>query len=155
MARFFASILTAVAVLWATAILVVPSRIHTADAPLLAVVVYGAGTLVCHQRPERSFHFHGVQLPVCARCAGLYVSGALGALAGWAGSARRHRHVRALLAAVAAPTALTLIVEWAGLAFPSNVVRAAAAIPLGAVAGCLFVRMLRAEAPRSTWAMIG
>ena len=36
---------------------------------------------VCHQRPERSFHVAGVQLPVCARCTGLYVSGAAGALA--------------------------------------------------------------------------
>lgn len=24
----------------------------------------------CHQLPERSFYFHGYQLPVCARCSG-------------------------------------------------------------------------------------
>ena len=39
---------------------------------------YAAGSIVCHQIPERSFHIAGVQLPVCARCTGLYA----GALAG-------------------------------------------------------------------------
>ena len=33
---------------------------------------------ICHQRPERSFAIAGIQMPVCARCSGLYVSGALG-----------------------------------------------------------------------------
>ncbi|RGF93239.1 DUF2085 domain-containing protein [Ruminococcus sp. AM54-1NS] len=25
----------------------------------------------CHQRPDRSFFFHGWQFPVCARCTGV------------------------------------------------------------------------------------
>jgi uncharacterized membrane protein len=28
---------------------------------------------LCHQMPERSFSFGGVQLPVCARCSGIYI----------------------------------------------------------------------------------
>src|SRR5678816_3926889 len=42
--------------------------------PVLAAAVYGLGGVVCHQRPERSFHWHGAQLAVCARCTGIYLS---------------------------------------------------------------------------------
>lgn len=34
--------------------------------------------MVCHQNPERSFHWHGVPLAACHRCTGLYVGFALG-----------------------------------------------------------------------------
>jgi len=33
----------------------------------------GLGFGLCHQIPERSFIFGGIQLPVCARCSGLYI----------------------------------------------------------------------------------
>jgi hypothetical protein len=39
----------------------------------LAAAVYGIGSLVCHQLSERSFHWHGAQLAVCARCTGIYL----------------------------------------------------------------------------------
>lgn len=29
--------------------------------------------LGCHQRPDRSFFFHGYQFPICARCTGLLI----------------------------------------------------------------------------------
>lgn len=32
----------------------------------------------CHQRPERSFFFHGWQFPVCARCTGVLLGQLLG-----------------------------------------------------------------------------
>jgi hypothetical protein len=41
--------------------------------PFWTTVVYSAAGLVCHQRPDRSFFTHGVQWPVCGRCAGLYL----------------------------------------------------------------------------------
>lgn len=28
----------------------------------------------CHQRPERSFVYHGYQFPICARCTGILLS---------------------------------------------------------------------------------
>ena len=28
----------------------------------------------CHQLPDRSFHFHGYQFPICARCTGVLLS---------------------------------------------------------------------------------
>jgi len=152
MPRFLAGILTGVAVLWVSALLFVPLR--TESLPTLKAIVYGAGALVCHQRPERSFHVHTSQLPVCARCTGLYLAGALGALAGWLGVATPPRGSRVFLFAAAIPTLITLAVEWSGLGSPGNVVRAMAAVPLGGVTGWLFVRMLRWEASPSTCATI-
>lgn len=34
----------------------------------------------CHQLPERSFHFHNRQFPVCARCTGAFFGYLLGAI---------------------------------------------------------------------------
>jgi uncharacterized membrane protein len=108
-------------------------------------VVYGLASTVCHQRPERSFFVNGRQLPVCGRCAGLYVSGALAAVAAWLGARRSPRDSRKLLLLAALPTAVTVPVEWLGIWPLSNVVRAAAALPLGAAAGWTFIRSLRSE----------
>ncbi|MBU6997442.1 MAG: DUF2085 domain-containing protein [Theionarchaea archaeon] len=33
---------------------------------------------VCHQLPQRSFHIAGHQLPVCARCTGIYLGALIG-----------------------------------------------------------------------------
>ena len=44
-------------------------------------VVMLMGSLWCHQRPERSPHLWGVQLPLCWRCSGILL-GAV-ALFGW------------------------------------------------------------------------
>src|SRR3989442_14005492 len=41
---------------------------------------YALGSLICHQRPERSFDVFAAQMPVCARCIGLYVGAATGAV---------------------------------------------------------------------------
>ena len=30
--------------------------------------------LICHRKPERSFHIKGHQFPVCARCTGFYIA---------------------------------------------------------------------------------
>ena len=49
---------------------------------------------------------------------------------------------------------MTLAIEWTGAANPGNAVRATAALPLGAVAGWLFVRLLRVEEPPGTCAII-
>ena len=44
-----------------------------------AFVMYAASSLICHQRPERSFYLLGAQLPVCARCMGIYAGAAVAA----------------------------------------------------------------------------
>lgn len=30
-------------------------------------------SFMCHQRPDRSFHFRGKQFPLCARCTGILI----------------------------------------------------------------------------------
>ena len=112
---------------------------------LAPAAIFPAGTFICHQRPERSFFVHGQQMPVCARCTGLYLGAALAGpvallLAAPLASARARR----LLVAAAVPTALTWTLEVAGLAPMSNAWRFAAALPLGFAAAWLVLGTLRA-----------
>src|SRR5688500_6050025 len=94
-------------------------------APILWIplggLLYAAGSLICHQLSDRSFHLQGSQLPVCARCFGLYAGGALGSIAGAAAFVRRalcrlripamHLNWIATVAA-AMPTLVTFSIEW-------------------------------------------
>ena len=128
--------------------------------PALGAIVYSIGALVCHQRPERSFHWGGAQLAVCARCTGIYAGGCL-ALAAAAFQVPRGRYLtrlhltrlhladlrglRPLLVVAALPTAITVGAEWAGWWFPSHAARAAAGLPIGVTAALLISAAL---APR-------
>lgn len=136
---FLLPVLVGGVVLWNAALIAAPyalSRSTAGVAPVAGAAVYVAGSVVCHQRADRSFHPWGVQLPVCGRCAGLYG----GALIGLLGAARcvRRRATRTLLATAAIPTGATLLLEWGGIVDPGDPGRAAAAVPLGA-AVCWFV----------------
>ena len=150
--RLLAAFLTIAASSWTAAILLAP--LAHAVMPIAASAVKAAASFACHQRDERSFHLKGQRLAVCARCTGLYVAGAIGALAAWPGVARVPARTRRLVLFAALPTAITLAVEWSGAANPGNVLRAASALPLGAVAGWLFVRLLRVEEQPGTCAII-
>ncbi len=115
-------------------------------AGLLASLVYAAGSVICHQRPERSFHLFGAQLAVCARCAGIYAGAAVSALAAvcraglrrgcstaaLGATAASRAAVRIGLAAASAPAAATLAYEWASGTMPSHAVRAASGALMGA-----------------------
>ena len=101
----------------------------------LAGVAYLAGSLICHQLPERSFHIGAAQLPVCARCLGIYLG--LGVLlmfrvlrSNAPGSTVLGSRV--VLLAGAVPTVMTVALEWLGIWEPSNPVRALSGVPLGA-----------------------
>lgn len=151
MEKRLAQYLTAAACLWAAVIFAAPYAMASRRPPFMAaaVLVYEGAGLICHQRPERSFHVAGVQLPVCGRCLGLYISGAIGALGAWFASRRfSFARTRAALVVAAVPTAATVSLEFLGLIEPGNAVRAISALPLGAVAAWIFVRSLRAEADR-------
>lgn len=150
--RLLAACLTLAACSWAAAIFSAP--LARAAMPVAASAVNVAASFVCHQRDERSFHLEGERLPVCGRCTGLYVAGAIGAVAAWFGVARVPARTRRLVVFAAVPTAVTLAVEWSGAGNPGNVLRATSALPLGGVAGWLFVRMLRAEVQPGTCAII-
>jgi uncharacterized membrane protein len=129
---------TGAAAVWAALLLVGP---HVATAGAGAVgLLYLAGGLICHQMPERSFHLAGSQLPVCARCLGLYVGAAMGAAMWMAAARRRSRPLRrdkalTFLAVAAVPTVATVAGALAGVGDPSNAWRAALALPLGVAGG--------------------
>ena len=135
--------ITSVLALLATAWLVL-----LVAAPILPIPVAGAlyaiGSHICHQRPDRSFHLLTAQLPVCGRCTGIYAGAALGASAAALLAPFRDLEApwsaRAVLFLGAVPTGLTLACEWAGLWKGSNVVRAAAGLPLGIVVALVVVQ---------------
>jgi len=140
------------AALWVAAIVAAPAALDSAH-PVMsscAAALYAAGSYVCHQRPERSFHIAGRKMPVCARCTGLYVSAAVTApLAMLFAIPLGSRRARFVLALAALPTALTWGLEYAGLMPFGNLVRALAALPLGAAAAWLVMGAM-ATADRQT-----
>jgi uncharacterized membrane protein len=118
---------------------------HAGRAPIAAAAVYAAASRVCHQRPDRSFFTAGVQWPVCGRCAGLYLAAPVGALLAF-----RRRTIRtvawnpkAIVGLASLPTLVTLLLEWPSIASPTNLVRAAAAVPLGVAIAWVLVRVVR------------
>ena len=112
---------------------------------LLVTLILAAGSLICHQRPERSFFLDGHQFPVCARCTGLYLSAAAGLLV-WVAmkTASRWRPrlveprlaIRAIVIA-AIPTVVSVATGVIGVWDGSNLTRAILAVPLGASAGAI------------------
>jgi uncharacterized membrane protein len=143
--------------LWVAALFVSPLAVASSNRVLSfgAAAVYAAGSQICHQRPERSFHIGGRQMPVCARCTGLYVSAAaavpIALLIAVSWPSRRARIVFVL---AALPTVLTWSLEYLGLAHFSNLARAVCAVPLGFVAAWLVVNQIAPRpsrpAPRGT-----
>ncbi len=108
---------------------------------VLALTVYAAGSVVCHQLPQRSFRLWSTQMPVCARCAGIYAGAAVAVVVlmfGRAAESLRNSRfesgghaVRRALVVAALPTVVTLVAEWSGSVTTSNWVRAVAGVPLG------------------------
>ena len=118
---------------WVALLIATPSLPGWAGA-----VVYGIGSFICHQIPERSFHLAGFQLPVCARCLGIYAGASAGAGLVWMRAISARPFVpltplalRRIAVAAAIPTLVTVALEVAGLWYPSNVTRAVAGFPLG------------------------
>jgi uncharacterized membrane protein len=127
-----------VAVLWLVTLAIAPLL----PTPISAVV-YAIGAFICHQRPERSFELTGVQLPVCARCLGLYAGAAAGATI--ATSLGRVRWPRAAIVLSVVPAALSLIVEWSGFAQPTNMLRALTGVVAGGVIAAVVLATLHYE----------
>jgi hypothetical protein len=137
--------LPAAAALWAALIVAAPWAAVAPDffgvPRFTAAATYLTGAVVCHQRPDRSFHSHGVRWPVCARCSGLYVSAGLGVVLAWLwrppAAAVPFHAWRWILLAAAVPTAGTMVAEWWNPQLASGLARALAAAPLGGAAGVM------------------
>jgi uncharacterized membrane protein len=142
------AVFVAAVVTWAALLVITPwlaSRPHAAPiASVLILAVYGIGSLVCHQLSERSYHLWSAQMPVCARCAGIYAGAVIGVIASvcrTATVAARARQLgpRAILALAVTPTLITLIYEWTTGDMPPHALRAAAGVPVGLVVAWLVV----------------
>jgi uncharacterized membrane protein len=141
-----AAAVTIAAFVWLVLVLGAPVAASNGRFTLVALGAYHAGSLVCHQRPDRSFHVAGVQMPVCARCLGLYVAGAAGAAVAWIRRWRSGgRSARILFGLAALPIALTVALEWTHVLATSNTTRLLTGLPLGFVAGWILVSMVRAR----------
>jgi uncharacterized membrane protein len=134
-----APLIAALALAW-TALLVAAPLLPT----VAAALTYAFCAALCHQLADRSFHLGAWQLPVCARCLGIYAGFAASALAvvvvrgGGAPRVARGGTARLVVAAGCLPTMVTVAAEWAG--WPaSNLVRFAAGVPLGAAVGVVAV----------------
>lgn len=147
MPRLAPLLLAASALVWVAILVATPLALAHGYVTAPAII-YEACGLICHQRPERSFHLLGIQLPVCARCLGLYASGAIGAVAacGLVGERTIAGDARVTLGLAAIPTAITLVCEWAGVWYPSGAVRALAAMPLGLAGAWVLVASLASTA---------
>ncbi len=141
------------AVVWAA---MLPAAAYAAALPadrsaaqVFAFAVYAFGSAICHQRDERSFHLFAEQLPVCARCTGLYAGAAIAAIS-YVGLFRRLKSgpgpsgvegppsraagtgtARLLLASAAVPMVASLVYEWTTGDVPSNMARAGTGIVFG------------------------
>lgn len=119
----------------------------------IAFGVYAIGSFVCHQLPERSFHLWSVQMPVCARCTGVYVGGALAAVvvalrrrlpaADTGGNGSRAMGAAVVIAML--PTIVTLVYEWTMGLTPSNWIRALAGAPAGATVAFVVLAICRMQ----------
>jgi len=138
-----ASIAWALLLPLAPAIAAHPHAMPLGGAFLYAVYIVGSG--ICHQLPERSFHLWGHQLPVCARCTGIYVGAALAAAGAAAVYARRPpepvstRRWRLVMICAGTPLVVSILYEWTTMHMPSHWLRAATGVPVGAVVAWMVV----------------
>ena len=132
--------------LWAVMLVATPYLLVHDHPKGVAAAVYVVGGVVCHQQPTRSFSLWDTQIPVCARCSGLYALAPLGfVLALGSGEPRADsrrstersrtgwstRALRMVLLLAAVPTLATVGGELIGFLHPSNLARAVSAVPLG------------------------
>jgi uncharacterized membrane protein len=148
-----AAILPAAACVWILVLVVAPIALSRGVAPLGTVAMYRSASIVCHQKTERSFTVAKMQMPVCARCFGLYLAGGAGAFAAFVFGRRRPspnvHAVRMVLAAAAVPLLVSVGLEWFGVIQGSNVSRFASALPLGLSAGWWLQRTVLDSSPES------
>jgi hypothetical protein len=145
-----AGLVAAAAAAWAGLLVATPllARSGSESAAVAAALSYRTTSIICHQQRARSFALGGAQLPVCARCLGLYAGGAVGALfsVGWLWRRRRVAargpgpplaRLRLAMVVLALPTIGSWAIEFGLGIFVPNLARGVTAVPLGAAIGAL------------------
>jgi uncharacterized membrane protein len=142
LARRAPVLLVALSLSWASVLITVPYLVsHVPGNPLgirIAGAAYVLGSLICHQRPERSFHPWGAQVPVCARCEGIYLAAPFAITFTLAAQRRGARALRSrtvwqrVVALACIPTIVTLMWEWTTGDITPDIMRAVAGAVLGA-----------------------
>jgi uncharacterized membrane protein len=126
--------LTAAFVLGVLGLIVLAPWARANGYTFLGVGIYSGFSATCHQIPERSFHFEGFPLAVCARCFGLYVGGAAGVLLYPLARGLAHRDApgRMWLLLAAAPTTIDFALGIFGIWENTHLSRFLTAVILGA-----------------------
>jgi uncharacterized membrane protein len=107
-------------------------------------IIFYFGGLVCHQRPERSPHLFGVQMPLCWRCSGILIGALL--LFIWLLATKRLPSLLFSLAfAVLMP--LDVLTAMAGLWSGHNSLRLITGLLWGWFGTSLCLQLLRREDP--------
>jgi uncharacterized membrane protein len=141
--------LAAAPIIWLALLTFAAAGAGSSFFPSIREFVFAFASHVCHQQPDRSFHWGGTAWPVCARCLGLYAAAPLGAMLALAVKtpARIVPARNILLLSIAAlPTGVTWVAEHGFGAPLSNELRFVAALPLGAAVAWLLVRTILATA---------
>src|SRR5262245_47370415 len=134
--------LTTAAVGWPAAI---PAATYAASQPLgapayaLTLLVFAVGGAVCHQIDTRSFHLWGRQMPVCARCTGIYVGAGVAAVAVLMSRRAPVARPRVVLAVASIPAVASLAFEWTTGIDPGNIPRAITGVLLGAAVAVVVI----------------
>jgi uncharacterized membrane protein len=108
------------------------SRYNT-DFLLVSDTIYQLFSYLCHQLPYRSLFYEDLKMPVCARCASIYVATALGLvffrLKGF--GKKEFKMNWLLFALLFAPTALDGTTQLLGWRESTNLLRLATGFPYG------------------------
>ena len=130
--RLVPGLVAGAAALWTAGVVVAPwLAAHNSFLGGWLRLLYRPG---CHQIADRCLDLGFGPMAVCARCAGLYLGGALALL--WTTVRKNPLRPRPVwLAIVAAPTVLDFAAGQVGLPSLGNWTRFAVALPLGLLAG--------------------
>lgn len=113
----------------------------------ITALVYAAYGTACHRIPARTLSLWSTPMPVCSRCAGLYLGAAVGALLSWP---RLRRRAPTILLGVALALMLAdVILQEAGLHPIWHSARIASGMLVGYAAARVFLGRIEGE-PAST-----
>jgi uncharacterized membrane protein len=113
--------------------------------PALAALLDLPWRLLCHRIPERVLSIGGTPMPVCSRCAGIWIGLSVSATIGWPSLPMRAlRIVVAVAAALMLVEVVTQDLGWHPVFHPTRILSGLLiSVPFGGALGALIARELR------------